>query len=73
MTLQIFGAPKNYSLEKPQKSAQLTQLRKLSWVEERSHEKSREVQGFLFDQSQTGGKVKVLIKTFWESNVDIDW
>ena len=49
MTLRLFGTLQSYSLEKPQKDAQLTQLWKLSWVKEKSCEKSREMQGFLFD------------------------
>ena len=43
-------------LDKPWKGAQLTQLHELRWAEEKSCEKSRKVQGFLFDQGQ---KVKV--------------
>ena len=49
MVLWIFGAPKSCSFKESQKGAQLTQLHELSGVEERSREKSCEVQEFLFD------------------------
>ena len=49
MTLQLFGIPQSYNLENPQKSAQSTQLHEVSWIKERSREKSCEIQVFLFD------------------------
>ena len=71
MTLWIFNALKRCSVEELWRGAQSTQLK--NWAEKRSREKSREVQGFLFDQDQKEKKGKGFNQTLWKSNIDVDW